>query len=73
MILCQVGRHSEGREAQLVLDVHGGPALHGHVKHLHVVEDHEDVGHGAAVDVDQVVVAALGQDQPVALLLGTGQ
>ena len=54
---------------ELVGDVDGGAALHGHVEHLHVVEHDEDVGHGAAVDVLHVGVAALCQDQSVALLL----
>ena len=42
------------------------------ISYLHVVIDHEDVGHRAAVDILQVVVAALCQDQAVALLLNFG-
>ena len=49
--LGQVGRHGEGGEAQLVLDVDGRPALHSHVEHLHVIKDHEDVGYSAAIDI----------------------
>ena len=35
----------------------------------HVVEDGQDVSDGAAVDVLEVVIASLGKDQSVALLL----
>ena len=68
-ILGQIRCHGQGGEAELVVDVDGGPALHGHVEHLDVVEDHQDVGDGAPVDVLHIRVAALGQDEPVALLL----
>ena len=68
-LLRQVGGHGERGEVELVGDVDGGAALHGHVEHLHVVEHDEDVGHGAAVDVLHVGVAALCQNQSVALLL----
>ena len=37
--------------------------------HPHVIVDGQDVSDGAAVDVLEVVIAPLGKDQPVALLL----
>ena len=51
LLLGEVGAHGEWGETQLVGDVDGRPALHGHVEHLDVVEDHQDVGHRAPVDV----------------------
>ena len=39
------------RSYQVVGGVDGGAALDGHVKHLHVVEDHHDVGHRVAICV----------------------
>ena len=35
----------------------------------HIVEDGQDVSDGATVDVLEVVIAALGKDESVALLL----
>ena len=51
LLLGEVGAHGEGGETQLVGDVDGCPALHGHVQHLDVVEHHQDVGHSASIDV----------------------
>ena len=69
LLLGEVGAHGEWGETQLVGDVDGCPALHGHVEHLDVVEHHQDVSHRAAVDVLHVGVTSLGEDQSVALLL----
>ena len=68
-LLCQVSSHGEWSEVVVVGDINCCPTLHRHVKHLHVVKHHQDVGHRAPVDVLQVGVTPLGQDEPVALLL----
>ena len=47
----EVGRHGEGREAELVGDVDGGAALHRHVEHLDVVIHHHDVRCCASIRV----------------------
>ena len=65
----QVGGQGEGRQAVHVLDVDGGAALHGHVPHLHQVKHDEDVADGVPVGVGEVVVGALGEAEPVTLLL----
>ena len=46
------------RPHQIVGGVDGGSALDGHVEHLHVVEDHQDVG-------DRVAVRVLDENQPL--------
>ena len=47
----KVGGHGEGREAEIVGDVDGGAALHGHVKHLDVVIHHRNMRRSASMCV----------------------
>ena len=54
---------------KFIFKINGCPALHCHVKHLHVVVHHQDVRHRATIDILHVRVTSLGQDESVALLL----
>ena len=47
--LRQVNGHREQHHDELVLHVNGGAALDDEVKHVHVAEDHGDVGDRVAV------------------------
>jgi len=40
---------------QIICGVDGGATLDSHVEHLHVVEHHQDVGHGVAVGVLKIL------------------